>query len=80
MVGPESLCEPWKQSIEAGLATGLSIKRIHQDLVGEHQFAGSYYSVRRYVLRLEPGLELPFRRLEVGPGEEAKANIALPTQ
>jgi len=66
--GPESLCEPWKERIEAALAAGLSVQRIYQDLVAEQQFAGSYYSVRRFVLRLVKTLELPFRRKEVEPG------------
>jgi len=73
--GPDSLCEPWKECIEAGLQGGLSIQRIYQDLVAEHQFAGSYYSVRRYVLRLEKVLELPFRRIEVEPGEEMQVDF-----
>jgi transposase len=73
--GPGSLCEPWREFIEAGLAAGLSLQRIHQDLVAEHQFEGSYHSVRRYVLRLEKGQELPFRRMEVEPGEEAQVDF-----
>lgn len=73
--GPESLCEPWKERIEAGLAAGLSVQRIHQDLVAEQQFTGSYHSVRRYVLRLGKALELPYRRMEVGPGEEMQVDF-----
>src|SRR5262249_52322269 len=73
--GPESLCEPWKERIEQALAAGLSIQRIHQDLVGEQQFSGSYHSVRRYVLRLEKTLELPFRRLELQAGEEMQVDF-----
>lgn len=45
--GPDSLCEPWKECLETGLAAGLTVKRIHQDPVADHHFAGSYYSVRR---------------------------------
>jgi len=70
--GPESLCEPWKEWIEAALNTGLSIQRIYQDLVAEHQFAGSYDSVWRFVRRLERVLELPFRRIEVEPGRSCR--------
>ena len=31
--GPVSSCEPWREQIEQALAQGLSIQRIHQDLV-----------------------------------------------
>ena len=73
--GPDSLCEPWKERIEVGLAAGLSVQRIHQDLVAEQRFEGSYHSVRRYVLRLTKTLELPFRRMEVEPGEEMQVDF-----
>lgn len=73
--GPDSLCEPWKERIEVALAAGLSVQRIYQDLVAEGQFAGSYYSVRRFVLRLAKTLELPFRRMEVEPGAELQVDF-----
>ena len=49
--GPASLCEPWREQIEQALERGLSMQRIYQDLVAERQFVGSYYAVRRFVLR-----------------------------
>jgi len=73
--GPDSLCEPWKQLIEAALNAGLSVQRIHQDLVAGHQFAGSYDSVWRFVRKLERTLELPFRRMEVEPGIELQVDF-----
>jgi len=73
--GPDSLCEPWKEGIEAALAAGLSIQRIYQDLIAEHQFAGSYDSVWRFVRKLEAVLELPFRRMEVEPGAELQVDF-----
>jgi transposase len=73
--GPESLCEPWKQVIEAALEAGLSVQRIHQDLVAEHEFGGSYDSVWRFVRKLERVLELPFRRMEVEPGAELQVDF-----
>ena len=39
--GPESLCEPWRQQIIQALKDQLSVQRIYQDLVLEHQFKGS---------------------------------------
>jgi hypothetical protein len=62
--GPASLCDPWREQIEAGLERGLSIQRIYQDLVVERQFTCSYFAVRRFVLRRVDSRELPFRRME----------------
>jgi transposase len=73
--GQASACAAWRAVIEAKLAQGLSAQRIYQDLVGEHGFTGSYYSVRRFVKRLTPAAGLPFRRLECLPGEEAQVDF-----
>ena len=61
--------------IQSKCDLGLSAQRIYQDLVTEHGFTGSYYSVRRFVRRLEPTRELPFRRLECEPGDEAQVDF-----
>lgn len=73
--GRLSDCLPWRDTIQAKLDLGLSAKRIHQDLTSEHGFVGSYYSVRRFVGQLEPTQELPFRRMECAPGEEAQVDF-----
>lgn len=75
--GPASLCEPWQEQIEAALKQGLSIQRIYQDLVAERQFTGSYYAVRRFVLRRVDAQELPFRRMECAPGQELQVDFGL---
>ena len=74
-VGRPSDCAPWRAAIQSKLELGLSAQRIHQDLVAEHGFTGSYYSVRRFVRQLEETLERPFRRLECAPGEEAQVDF-----
>ena len=61
--------------ISAKCDLGLSRQRIYQDLITEHNFTGNYYSVRRFVRRLVPTSELPFRRLECGPGDEAQVDF-----
>jgi transposase len=61
--------------IEKKLDQGLHAKRIFQDLVEEHDFQGSYWSVMRFVRRLGRTRELPFRRLECEPGEEAQVDF-----
>ena len=71
----KSECEPWRALIQSKCDLGLSAQRIYQDLTTEHNFTGSYYSVRRFVHRLEPTRELPFRRLECGPGDEAQVDF-----
>lgn len=70
-----SLCEPFRAVIQAKVDQGLSAQRIYQDLVAEHAFTGHYHSVRRFVRRLHPKEEVPFRRLEAGPGEEAQIDF-----
>ena len=75
VAGRPSDCEPWRAAIQAMFDLGLSAQRIYQDLAAEHGFTGSYYSVRRFVRHLEETLELPFRRLECGPGEEAQIDF-----
>lgn len=75
--GPPSLCAPFAAEIEAGLHSGLSAKRIHQDLVRDHGFRGGYTSVKEFVRRLGRILELPFRRIETAPGEQMQVDFGL---
>jgi transposase len=73
--GRLSGCEPWRELITAKAHQGLSAQRIYQDLVAEHGYTGSYYAVRRFVHRLEQTHELPFRRIECDPGDEAQIDF-----
>ena len=73
--GRHSDCEPFRQTITTCLDQGLSAQRIYQDLVSDHGFTGSYYSVRRFVGHLESHAELPVRRLECAAGEEAQVDF-----
>jgi len=73
--GPESLCEPFRTVIEEKLTQGLTGQRIHQDLVEGHGFTASYSSVRRFLQRLGHSEPIPFRRLEVLPGEQAQVDF-----
>ena len=73
--GPKSDCEPFRQTILDQLEAGLSAKRIHQDLKSAHGFAGSYYSVKRFVARVRERTPLPFRRMETEAGEEAQIDF-----
>jgi transposase len=68
-------CEPWRSTIEAQVELGLSAQRIYQDLTTEHGFQGSYFSVRRFAHRLRSRTNLPVRRFESEPGEEAQVDF-----
>ncbi|MCI0492964.1 MAG: IS21 family transposase [Planctomycetes bacterium] len=70
-----SFCEPFRELILEKLGQGLSAQRIYQDLVAEHDFGYAYDSVKRYVRRLQGGGELPYRRLECEPGQEAQVDF-----
>jgi len=73
--GRISGCEPWRELITAKAAQGLSAQRIYQDLVTDHGYSGSYYAIRRFVHRLERAHDLPFRRIECDPGDEAQVDF-----
>jgi transposase len=73
--GSRSLCGPFEETILEKLEQGLTAQRIFQDLVNEYGFVGKYHSVRRFVAHLKQRQPLPFRRMEVGPGEEAQIDF-----
>jgi transposase len=68
-------CASLREVIESKLDQGLHARRIYQDLVSENGFAGSYWSVMRFVRRLGKARVLPFRRMECEPGEEAQVDF-----
>jgi transposase len=73
--GRLSDCEQYRQLIVGWCEQGLHCQRIYQDLLTEHGYRGSYYSVRRFVHRLQRVSELPMRRLECEPGEEVQVDF-----
>ena len=76
VAGRQSQCEPVEPQIRAGLEKGLTAQRIYQDLVADHQFAGSYESVKRFVRRLDAAQPLTYRRMECAPAQEMPVNDA----
>ena len=74
-IGSPSLAAPWRAVISAKLDQGHSAQRIYQDLVGEHGYAGSYYSVRRLIRKLSAATPTPFRRMECEPAAEAQVDF-----
>jgi transposase len=73
--GRKSLCEEWRFQIQLAVDGNLSAQRIYQDLVADHQFKGSYQSVKRFVHSLLESQPLPFRRMECKPGQEAQVDF-----
>ena len=73
--GRVSLCREFLPAITAAVTAGLSAKRIHQDLVADHGFTGSYQSVKRCVRGLTQRLALPHRRMECAPAEEMQVDF-----
>jgi transposase len=73
--GPQSECEPFREVIQTKVEQGLSAQRIYQDLIADHGFTSKYPSVRRFIARLLGTRELPVRRMEVLPGEEAQIDF-----
>jgi transposase len=73
--GRKSHCDPYLDLIRFKLDQGLSAQRIYQDLRTETDFAGSYSSVKRFARRLGLTTPLPFRRIEVEPGQEAQVDF-----
>jgi transposase len=75
--GRPSDCEPYRDVILAKLGQELTARRIWQDLASDHGAGVGYDSVRRFVRRLSGGRELPFRRMECAPGEEAQVDFGV---
>jgi len=75
IAGRLSECAPFRELIQVKLDQGLSSQRIWQDLKAEHGFRHSYHSVARFVKKLLPAGEVPFRRLECAPGEQAQVDF-----
>jgi hypothetical protein len=74
--GPPSSCAAHRELIERKLQQGLSAQRIHQDLVEEVGYRGSYYSVRRFVARLEQRAELRCDGWKSGPAKRRRLTSA----
>jgi transposase len=74
-IGRPSDCEPYREVVLGWLELGLTAQRMYQDLVRDHGFRGSYYSVRRFVSHLQGKIERPVRRMECHPGDEVQVDF-----
>ncbi len=71
-IGSVSTASPWREVIVQKLEAGLTAQRIYQDISSDHGYAGSYYSVRRFIKKLSAAAPAPFRRMECEPGAECR--------
>lgn len=73
--GSPSAASAWRGIILGKLDLGLTAQRIYQDLVADHGYTGSYYSVRRLTRKLAGVTPTPFRRMECAPAAEAQVDF-----
>ena len=69
-----SLCEPYRDFIEAQLRLRRNAMAIYQDLVDTLGFAGQYNSVKRFCAKLREREPEQFDRLSFLPGEEMQVD------
>jgi transposase len=71
----DSVCEPFRETIELGLSRGRNAKAIWQDMVTNHGFSGAYNTVKRFVGKIR-GSKQPeaVGIILTGPGEEAQVD------
>jgi transposase len=67
--------DPYEDYILAKLEKGLTIKRIYQDLVRDHEITGTYSGVKHYVQKHRPPKQDAFMVLHSLPGEEAQVDF-----
>lgn len=73
--GQRSLCAAYRDEIEKKLGQGLEAKRIWQDLIAEHGFAGAYNSVKRFCRKLKADRPRVFARVETPAGRDLQIDF-----
>ena len=76
----QSLVEPFRDQVKTLHEGGVEGQAIWQLLVEQHDFAGSYSSLKRFLRRLDPGAPRVTLRLEVEPGTEAQVDFGFAGQ
>jgi transposase len=70
-----STVEPYRAVVKALVDTGVEMAAIHQRLVKDHGYTGSYSSIRRFVSHLRPKDKGVIVRIETTPGQEAQVDF-----
>lgn len=73
--GPSSQVEPHRERILAWRQAGITGTTIHQALVREHGFSGSYSAIRRFLQANEPAPLKATVRLDFAPAEAAQVDF-----
>ncbi|MBM4448887.1 MAG: IS21 family transposase [Chloroflexi bacterium] len=73
--GSQSVCEPYRDIIEASVAKGLTAQRIWQDLKEDHYFTHEYASVKRFIRTVKRRRPEVAAVMEHPPGEEAQVDF-----
>jgi hypothetical protein len=69
-----SICEPYRDYVEAQLRLKRNVMSICQDLVDQFGFAGAHNAVKRFTAKLRWREPEQFDRLEFSPGEEMQVD------
>lgn len=78
--GPPSQVEPFREQILGWKQAGITGTVIHQALVREHGFAGSYSAIRRFLQGLALAAPAATVALEFAPGEAAQVDFGAGVQ
>ena len=73
--GPVSQVEPFREQVTTWKQAGIDGTAIHQALVREHGFTGSYSAVRRFIQGLALSAPAATVRLDFAPGEAAQVDF-----
>jgi transposase len=71
----ESSVEPYREIVQRLLDQGVEMTAIFQRLQEDHEYTGSYSSVRRYVSKLCPSEPQAVVRVHTAPGEESQVDF-----
>lgn len=70
-----SLVEPYRDQVQSWVNQGVQGTTIHQALIRNYQFTGSYESVIRFVRTLKSTMPIPTVILDFAPGEAAQVDF-----
>src|SRR5438093_3161563 len=71
----DSVCEPFRETIDQGLRRGRNAMAIWQDMVTDHGFSGAYNTVKRFVRKLRGSEQTEAVGIILtGPGEESQVD------
>jgi transposase len=70
-----SCVEPYRSEVQRWAEQGIQCRTIHQALVRQHRFAGSYSAVYRFIRSLELATPKATCHLDFAPGEAAQVDF-----